>query len=280
MSSPLEQSKESERLETIMWACKCLLDEGQASGKRLTNLSILKSCIEDIRVNYDVSSVCQTLRKLLKDTPENDEIYKKAHTLLISIIKTPDDNQYYSKNMKRITASILFLDLQGFSSLRESEVRCFFEDILKDLADTVISKCQDCIDDINTWGDGLIIITKDPYAMARLALDIRDFYRNYDWDNKRMPKLLARIALHHGAVYRGFDYFRKKEEVVIGTEVTLGARLEPIVEPNQIWCTSQFKSLIKTDNDKNLDFEYLGNKNFAKDFGEFEVYKLRRSYEK
>ena len=278
MLSSLEQGKEKQRSVTIEWACKLLLDQSQAQ-KRATTLDTLRFCIENIIRNYDISFVCETLRSLLEQVSKNDEIYGKAHAILIMVMNKSSDGEYHPKIMERTTASILFLDLQGFSSLSESEVKCFFEDILKDLADTIINKYEDSIDDINTWGDGLIIVTKEPYTMARLALDIRDFYRNYNWASKRMPTLSPRIALHHGAVYRGFDHFRKIEGV-IGTEVTLGARLEPIVEPNQIWCTATFKALVNTDNDTNLDFEYLGNKKFAKDFGEFETYKLQRSHEK
>ncbi len=277
MSSPLELGTDNARLDTINWACQCLSNKEQA-GKRLSILDILISCIEGIGRDYDVSFVCQTLRKLLEDASENDEIYGKAQSLLLSIMNRTSNNHYISKNMERTTASILFLDVQGFSCLNESEVKCFFEEILKDLVYTIVNKYRDVIDDINTWGDGLIIITKEPYKMARLALDIRDFYRNYDWVDKRMPKLFVRIALHHGVVYTGFDHFREIKGV-IGTEVTLGARLEPIVEPNQIWCTNEFKVLIKQSVDDNIHFDPLGNKDFAKDHGEYKTYRLRWGHE-
>jgi class 3 adenylate cyclase len=278
MSFSPKQDKENETIKTIEWACKCLSDESQAK-KRIINLSILKFCIENIDGKYDIHSVCNTLRFLLENVAQNDEIHGQAYALLIQIMAQTSNSPYNSKNMERTTASILFLDLQGFSSLKESEVTYFFEEILKDLASQKIDSCRQYIDDINTWGDGLIIIMKDPYRMARLALEIRDFYQNYDWEEKRMPQLFARIALHHGAIYRGFDHFRKTESI-IGTEVTLGARLEPIVIPNEIWCTAEFKVLVKKDKDKTIDFDSLGTKEFAKGFGKFEIYRLRRYHEK
>ncbi len=51
--------------------------------------------------------------------------------MILIMNKLPDD-EYHPKIMERTTASILFLDLQGFSSLSESEVKCFFEDSTAD----------------------------------------------------------------------------------------------------------------------------------------------------
>ncbi len=183
-----------------------------------------------------------------------------------------------NQKMEKITASFLFADVKGYSKLTEPEVKCFYQEILPDLKTKLeASKYYENIKDINTWGDGLMVYTSDPYSLAHLALEIRDFYSNYNWKNKRMPQLVVRISLHHGVIYKGRDPFRERDSI-IGTEVTLGARLEPATEPGQVWVTEQFKQLIRKENDPTLQFDDLGKKELAKDHGEIQVYRLRRPH--
>lgn len=99
--------------------------------------------------------------------------------------------------MERKTASILFSDIEGYSRLDEAEIRVFLEQVIPDLANLV--KKYKFIE-INTWGDGLIVVSEDPYSLARFALDLRDFYNNENWGDKLLPELQSRISLHGGAI--------------------------------------------------------------------------------
>ena len=93
-----------------------------------------------------------------------------------------------------------------------------------------------------------------------------------------MTPLTVRIALHHGAIYKGHDPIRQHDGV-IGTEVTLGARLEPVVDPGEIWCTQTFRLLITEDVDSHLEFDDIEEQKLAKDYGLVKAYRLRRKTE-
>jgi len=176
--------------------------------------------------------------------------------------------------MKTTTASFLFADVKGYSNLEEHHIKCFYEDILTKLK-VRIDDYREALQDINTWGDGLMIVSEDPYRLARLALDIRDFYNNYNWRSTGMPELVVRISLHHGIIYKGIDPLRERESI-LGTEVTLGARLEPTTIPGQVWVTKQFRGIITEINDPSIKFQDIGQRQLAKDHGEIQVYQLLR----
>lgn len=180
--------------------------------------------------------------------------------------------------VQRDTKSILFSDVKGYSQLKSAEIKIFFDKFIPDLTKRVIDKYRATFIDINTWGDGLIVVGEDPYKLARAALDLRDYYKQYDWADNLLTPLTVRIALHHGAIYKGHDPIRQRDGV-IGTEVTLGARLEPVVDPGEIWCTQNFKGLINPDDDPHLEFDDIGEQKLAKDYGLVKAYRLRRKTE-
>ena len=180
--------------------------------------------------------------------------------------------------VQRDTKSILFSDVKGYSQLKSAEIKIFFDKFIPDLTKQVIDKYRETFIDINTCGDGLIIVGEDPYKLARAALDLRDYYTQYDWADNLLTPLTVRIALHHGAIYKGNDPIRQRDGV-IGTEVTLGARLEPVVTPGEIWCTQTFRLLITKDVDSHLEFDDIEEQKLAKDYGLVKAYRLRRKTE-
>ncbi len=82
-------------------------------------------------------------------------------------------------------------------------------------------------------GDSVVVVHQDPAALARMARRIIDDV----YEAPGQPRL--RLALHHGPVRirrRG-----DKPALIEGGEALLwAARVEPRVEPGQIWATEQF----------------------------------------
>ncbi len=82
-------------------------------------------------------------------------------------------------------------------------------------------------------GDSVVVVHQDPVALARMARRIIDEV----YEAPGQPRL--RLALHHGPVRirrRG-----DKPALIEGGEALLwAARVEPRVEPGQIWATEQF----------------------------------------
>ena len=166
--------------------------------------------------------------------------------------------------MQRITVGILFSDAVDFSKLTEEQQQKFSETILGDLSRHAVDRLPDHIIDRKTEGDSIKLISTDPFQLARLALRLRDFYKDEEWRTLGIElDLSVRIALHVGIISQHTDPILNQDGV-FGTELTVPARIEPITPPNTIYTTEQFKVLI---DDPAIEFDDLGNVPLAKGAG-------------
>lgn len=180
--------------------------------------------------------------------------------------------------MERLIVALLFSDIAGYSDLSEPQFRVFIEKILPDISELLDDAREDFIE-LNTWGDALVIASKDPYNLARFSLNLRDFYKNRNWLDDHLPiDLSARIALHSGVIFTGADPIRQTNGIV-GTQVNLAARIEPVTTPGEVWVTEQFMGLIDPKTDTTIAFDDLGERPLAKKFGSTRLFRLRRSHE-
>ncbi len=84
-------------------------------------------------------------------------------------------------------------------------------------------------------GDAVLVVADDPVALAQTARHLMDDV----YQAPGQPRL--RIALHHGEVQtRGGDD-EGGPEIVGGDAILWAARVEPLVEPGQIWATGAFR---------------------------------------
>jgi class 3 adenylate cyclase len=81
-------------------------------------------------------------------------------------------------------------------------------------------------------GDAVLIAADDPVALAQTARHLMDHVYNAPGQ----PRL--RIALHYGEVQ-----LRQREStsIVGGEAILCASRVEPVVEPGQIWATEEFR---------------------------------------
>ena len=122
-------------------------------------------------------------------------------------------------------------DVHGFGSLMRSgtdgPVRKALDEALKKWSQgaTIVEA---------RGGDSLMIVHEDPVALAQTARQIMDEV----YQAQGQPRL--RMALHHGEVLsRASD--DDQTVVIAGGEAILSvARVEPCVEPGQIWATEDF----------------------------------------
>lgn len=180
--------------------------------------------------------------------------------------------------MERNIVGLLFCDVAGYSKLTEPQLRVFVERVLPEVA-ALVEDHRDQLMELNTWGDALVAISADPYVLAHLALALRDFYKNRNWIDDHLPENLScRTALHSGVVFTGHDPIRRTDGIV-GTQVNLAARIEPVTTPGEVWVTEQFMKLIDPQADPTLAFDDLGDRPLAKKFGSARLYRLRRAHE-
>ena len=87
-----------------------------------------------------------------------------------------------------------------------------------------------------TWaGDAAMIADDDPVALAQTARHLMDDV----YKAPGQPRL--RIALHYGDVQTSQRETDLRTIIVGGDAILCAARVEPIVEPGQIWATEEFR---------------------------------------
>lgn len=178
------------------------------------------------------------------------------------------------------TLSILIADVTGYSSLEEYEQVTFFSDILPKINEKLSGNN---VENKNSWGDGVFGTFSDPESAADAALAIRDLFHSQPWQQPSKPDLSdlkIRVALHMGTVYTGHNPVRD-EEGIVGTDVNMTARIEPITAPNHVFVSQRFKTNLESESSSNtFDFDEFPDESLAKDWGNETIYHLRRQKEK
>jgi class 3 adenylate cyclase len=126
---------------------------------------------------------------------------------------------------------VLAADVQGFGGLMRAGADA---PVRRALEDAVRMSAKDAVCAEARAGDAVLVIHDDPVALARSArLLVDEVYAA-----PGQPRL--RVALHHGEVLIQRD--GDGPAVVAGGEAVLCAmRVEPHVEPGQIWVTEEFR---------------------------------------
>jgi class 3 adenylate cyclase len=168
--------------------------------------------------------------------------------------------------------SMLFADFAGFSRLEEDRLPRFLEVVMGRIA-AVLDRHGDAVLTRNSWGDAVYAVITTPVHAAQIALEIQA---------ELDPKLLQeiglpaedgmRISLHHGPIFEHFDAVQGSR-TFYGTEVTVAARIEPRVPVGAIYTTQPFAAIIESDENQ-LNFEYVGKMDLAKNYGERILYRL------
>lgn len=168
--------------------------------------------------------------------------------------------------------SMLFADFAGFSRLEENRLPQFLEVVMGRIA-AVLDRHADVVLTRNSWGDAVYAVITSPVHAAQIAVEIQ---------SELEPKLLQkiglpaedgmRISLHHGPIFEHFDAVQGSR-TFYGTEVTVAARIEPRVPVGAIYTTQPFAAMIESGQNE-LNFEYVGKMDLAKNYGERVLYRL------
>jgi len=189
---------------------------------------------------------------------------------------------------ERSIRCMMFSDFHGYSKLQDEHIPDFLDFMQK--LKNAIAEIDLPLESINTWGDAVFAVTKDPIVMADFALLFCDVVTRLGkcYPSFPMP-ILARISLHSGPVYKAVDPFLGKENFY-GGHINRAARLEPVTKVGQVYATQQFVSVLHSEVNKikneciqrDLVFvekfttEYVGVISLAKNFGSQEVYHIRK----
>jgi len=169
--------------------------------------------------------------------------------------------------------AIFFADAVHYSRLTDRQIPRFFEEFLGPIG-RLADDFQPALR--NTWGDGLYLVFADIRDAGMFALGVADLVTKTDWGTKGLPTGLSlRIALHAGPVYPCRDPVTGQTNYV-GSHVSRGARIEPITPPGQVYSSQAFAALAAADGVREFVCEYAGQTLWAKGYGTFPTYHVRR----
>lgn len=177
---------------------------------------------------------------------------------------------------QKITSSILFLDIKGYSKLDDNKLGNFIIHALPEIQSVIGKRIYNYI---NTWGDAIVIAADDVREITHIAMDLRDFFYNFDWPKYSLPILSARISLHHGTIWKGADVFTNRG-MISGQTVNLAARIETVTEPGKVWATKDFIVILGREIQTLFKSNLIGEHMLPKDAGQEELYILYRYHEK
>jgi class 3 adenylate cyclase len=184
-----------------------------------------------------------------------------------------DHDQAFQTNIM----AIFFADVVGYSKMHEGYVPAFVKEFMGDIAD-FIDRSIYKPETRNTWGDAFYFIFKNIRDAGVFAPEVADIVARTPWEKRGLPKgLNLRISLHAGPVYYCKDPVTG-QEMYTGSHVSRAARIEPVTPPGQIYCSQAFAALAAAYQVKEFYPEYVGKVNYAKGFGKFSTYRLRRNY--
>ena len=173
----------------------------------------------------------------------------------------------------------MFADIKGYSNLTDVQLSAFMNKFIGDLAHAVIDRYRGELVEFNTWGDAYFAVSRNVTSLAEFSLALRDHFNNFPWSRHSLPKLQVRTSLHMGSVFVGRDPLRQRNGVA-GVHVNLGARIEPVTQPGEVWVSQGFYTLISQD-PQSVEFRFdpLGFHDLPKDHGAVSLYRLCRGSE-
>ncbi|MBF0583247.1 MAG: adenylate/guanylate cyclase domain-containing protein [Magnetococcales bacterium] len=189
--------------------------------------------------------------------------------------------------MSTVNGYIIFADIKGFSTVREEERNrvygIYYQKFLPDLAAIVKPYQQgtERMKAFNTWGDGMMAVFYDGEQAVRFMIKYRDFFREWPFAERGMPKLSVRIAGHFGYFHRYKDPLIEQANIT-GEHVITSARIEPVTRPGEIYVTEPFVLNASSIHAVKAEFAFdsIGQVDLAKGFGKYDLYRLRQQSEK
>lgn len=143
-----------------------------------------------------------------------------------------DDDKPLDFEVHERASCVLKADVQGFAALMragtDQPVRQALDEALRRWAP------PGCMAESRA-GDAVLIVDDDPIALAHTARHLIDEV----YQAPGQPRL--RVALHHGPVQTRLREGEPAHTIAGGDAVLCASRVEPLVEPGQIWATEEFR---------------------------------------
>lgn len=177
------------------------------------------------------------------------------------------------KNAKPIF--ILFADIKGYSANKKNlEVLAEIEDLLYGFGEKFFNDLKNnCF---KVLGDGMLATSYDVKSLAEIAITIvyilKEKEKNGEF-NHFIEKPKIRIALHVGRKETIIERRLKDKNIkdVAGEPIIETARIEPIVMPNEVFCSQDFATALEFAGTTIMETTPLGNFELGKEHDSFKI---------
>lgn len=171
---------------------------------------------------------------------------------------------------------IIFADIVGSSKITADRLKRDLNLLVHRLLDEIKGRFQ--VLPTKHTGDGFFICGVDVTEMAEAALTVRDRFRNTDWVRAGFSDP---IAIRIGLDLQKVNLIEENGQIidVASGGIDQAARIEPVVAPNEVWCSDHFFSQLRRENVSNIGGTSIGTKALAKGAGEANLFALHWSHE-
>lgn len=169
--------------------------------------------------------------------------------------------------------SMAFADVVGYGQLDEPQVAYFQQTILPQIAE--FFRKADCPPlFVQTWGDAFYLGFGSVREGGLAALALRRFFSKVPWCDLGFKKpLKLRLGLHSGPVITATDPFNGNIYFT-GTVVSRAARIEPLTDEDQIFCSDAFSAVASALKLRDLTLTFAGTYLLPKNAGEEPLFRL------
>lgn len=169
--------------------------------------------------------------------------------------------------------AFLFADVKGFGRLRETQVAQFVESIISLIATVTRAPGMQPLA-LNTWGDGLLVVSESPAEAAEIALRLIE---GVPAQASGAGNFALRVGLHCGPAFFVPNDPITGRPNVYGADVNRAARIEPIVTPGEVWASQSFVTMAAATSVRGFSFDDLGEWELFKDGGKTRLSRVRRT---
>ena len=121
-------------------------------------------------------------------------------------------------------------------------------------------------------------MTRTPREAAEFALTLFEMSRKLNWKKAGFDAgVTFRVGLHAGPAFVTDEDPLTRRPNAYGLEVSRAARIEPIVEPGEVWASRAFVILAMATGCEGLRFHDLGERPLAKGARPMYLYRVGRA---
>lgn len=158
---------------------------------------------------------------------------------------------------QRTMHTMLFVDFKGFGRLDDAAMPAFFDVVMGEMS-SALTALEVGPDHVETWGDGVFLVFREPADAAQAALAILDRHSALDLEASGLPADLGvRIGGHYGPIRSGQNPITGGPSF-IGAHVVAAARIEPDAPPGSAYVSEALAGVLAACHSDRFRCGYVG----------------------